>query len=764
MRVRNPGNKPDKTSCKALKMQASQYFAVFAAAVILFSLLPAAIAFASSDNFVDRVLQVWPDHEISLDDVSGAPVLRIAEVTTGAFNATQEFMLTLIHAEWNMTQEQIDEAGGYLDIVNNAGDYYECGKVLSITRESDATLVVIAEADHIYGADCTDKAAFRFPLIVKIIAEGAAQIVVDARDSSLSNGTYTFANAAEGQTHASIEKVSRFERSGILPLIQIDETRIGVLPGGENVISITLPDGYSWENQGDVYFSGGFSGSVWLDGSVNGTNFTDGGKILNLHVDIIESRQTRGSIFLQNFGIRADMDATYGNVTAVFSGTKITGQEIIIAKHIADAPDPNAIKIYNARDLWDVRNNLNGSYILMNDIVDLPAINGGEWAPIGVNSTNASAGGFTGVFDGQGYKIYGLKITEECQYAGLFGYADNAAIKNAGLVGTYINIESTNTDGATFAGGICGYNAGSSINGCYNTGSVSADVSDSADTGGICGYNFGGSISNCDNTGSVSVSASGIADTGGICGYSAGGSVSNCYNTGDVSVFSVNYAPAGGICGSNNGHVSNCYNSGGISAVSSSLAEAGGIAGRNLLSSIADCYNTGDVSAAGALTCAAGGICGRSLVIVGSVPDIYNCYWMSERAQTVNGDPLEDKDKRIIGSEADTATGRLAAAQMKEAANFAGFDFTGVWDISPERNGGYPFLRAFAGFPYAIGDVSGDGRIDMQDVLMIYQHFRGKIALAGPAPAAADVNADGEVNMADVLLLYQYFRGKIGSL
>ena len=63
-----------------------------------------------------------------------------------------------------------------------------------------------------------------------------------------------------------------------------------------------------------------------------------------------------------------------------------------------------------------------------------------------------------------------------------------------------------------------------------------------------------------------------------------------------------------------------------------------------------------------------------------------------------------------------------------------------------------------------LGDVNSSGRIDLQDVLLIYQHFRNKTTLVGDAYQAADVNGDGLVNMVDVLLAYRYFRGKITTL
>jgi len=60
-----------------------------------------------------------------------------------------------------------------------------------------------------------------------------------------------------------------------------------------------------------------------------------------------------------------------------------------------------------------------------------------------------------------------------------------------------------------------------------------------------------------------------------------------------------------------------------------------------------------------------------------------------------------------------------------------------------------------------LGDVTGDGSINMQDVLMIYQHFRGKLTLTADEFLRADVNRDSLITMQDVLLVYQYFRGKI---
>ena len=64
----------------------------------------------------------------------------------------------------------------------------------------------------------------------------------------------------------------------------------------------------------------------------------------------------------------------------------------------------------------------------------------------------------------------------------------------------------------------------------------------------------------------------------------------------------------------------------------------------------------------------------------------------------------------------------------------------------------------------AKGDINSDGTVNMADVLLTYQSFRGKVTLTEEQLVAADVNGDAVVNMQDVLLLYQFYRGKIGSL
>lgn len=59
------------------------------------------------------------------------------------------------------------------------------------------------------------------------------------------------------------------------------------------------------------------------------------------------------------------------------------------------------------------------------------------------------------------------------------------------------------------------------------------------------------------------------------------------------------------------------------------------------------------------------------------------------------------------------------------------------------------------------GDVNKDGRIDVQDVVMVMRHILGKQALSEEQETAADVNFDGMINVQDVSLLMQKSLGLI---
>ena len=367
-----------------------------------------------------------------------------------------------------------------------------------------------------------------------------------------------------------------------------------------------------------------------------------------------------------------------------------------------DAPDLNAMKIYTVEDLDYIRNNLTGSYVLMNDI-DMTDFNSGQWMPIGSNYSNP----FKGIFDGQGHIIRNMSITGDTyQYVGLFGYTSSSAIIiNTGLKDTYINTSYPTS--FAYVGGICGYNSGSIYN-CYNTGEISflnSFSSSACGAGGICGFSTF-SVSSCYNTGNIYSSSY----AGGICGGIHGPIIiSNCYNTGDI--FSSN--TAGGICGFCFGNVSlgdnpidgtgsilNCYNTGGIS----SSRTAGGICGIGA-DSISNCYDVGDILSSSSDSASySGGICGSTSIST----SISNCVTLSSRidARTdveflicsswLIGGGVKKNNlalEGIAGHPINDANGLITQAQAREQVTYEelGWDFGNIWEIVPGYD--YPQFR-----------------------------------------------------------------------
>lgn len=153
--------------------------------------------------------------------------------------------------------------------------------------------------------------------------------------------------------------------------------------------------------------------------------------------------------------------------------------------------------------------NTGAKAVLTSDIT-IPA--GYNWTPIGNSSNN-----YTGTFDGQGHAIGGLKIDGTgTGYQGFVGYLQRGTIQNLTLGPT------CSVTGASYTGGLCGFNNDGYIRNCVNNGAVNGGGAFGG-MGGICGQG-NGTITNCYNTGAVN----GSGDLGGICGTS-NGSITNCY-------------------------------------------------------------------------------------------------------------------------------------------------------------------------------------------------------------------------------------------
>lgn len=166
-----------------------------------------------------------------------------------------------------------------------------------------------------------------------------------------------------------------------------------------------------------------------------------------------------------------------------------------------------------------------------------------EWTPIGSNELNHQ---YAGVFDGNGHTISGVYVNNpSADRAGFFGTANNATIKNLGIVNSHIL-------GKNYVGGIAGRAKEGFIDQVFNEAFVSGNYA-----GGIVGYMSKDSLTNAYNKGKIYSTQY----AAGIAGYKSSGTINATYNIGSIR-------GSGVLCGIS------CYgNSGNSYYISDSFVE-----------------------------------------------------------------------------------------------------------------------------------------------------------------------------------------------
>lgn len=243
----------------------------------------------------------------------------------------------------------------------------------------------------------------------------------------------------------------------------------------------------------------------------------------------------------------------------------------------ANGDSDSFVEISCVDDFFAINNNLSANYILKNDI-DLST------ATVDVVINNEEDNPFSGIFDGGGYTIKGLKITDATtQYVGLFGYV-SGEIRNLTVEGE-INLK--NESQTLYVGGIVGYLSGQ-IKNCVNNVFISTESTVSNSTyetpklflGGFAGKSMG-RIENSVNNATIEDSPTPIDYSemfgyiGGIVGFNASGVVSSCNNNGCVKLLDnatngdskVSTYYIGGISGYSVGTVTTCKNSESVAVI-----------------------------------------------------------------------------------------------------------------------------------------------------------------------------------------------------
>ena len=256
------------------------------------------------------------------------------------------------------------------------------------------------------------------------------------------------------------------------------------------------------------------------------------------------------SVASVNDGLVMAKSAGTATITAKTANNKTATCSITVRD-----PQEGYIKVYSANDFNNIRNNLSGKYVLMNDI-DLTGF--GSWIPIGDPQNR-----FNGVIDGNNHNVT-YKINESATaypsssavsfYYGLIGYAYQNSwnvpteIKNLNVYGS-INTNISSYEVSTqFIGAIAGYAEKINIINCNSNVVINSNsytniegTSVTSYVGGITGWSDGCNIENCINNARVDsklkASFRGTHFCGGICGVAANATnINYCENYGDIRV------------------------------------------------------------------------------------------------------------------------------------------------------------------------------------------------------------------------------------
>lgn len=216
-----------------------------------------------------------------------------------------------------------------------------------------------------------------------------------------------------------------------------------------------------------------------------------------------------------------------------------------------------------------------------------------KWSPITPISEGTKAvPAFSGVFNGNGYTISGLKFDDESQNnVALFGaVAPSGIIKDLKMA----NISFNAGDGVA---AICVSSQGT-IENCEV---LSGQITGSADVAGVCARNYG-VLLNCVNGATVQ----GEVAVGGLTANNSMGLLDGCENKGEV--VGMKEAIVGGLAAINNNYIINCKNSGKVRN-GFSKEGTGGICAQNY-AFVMNCFNSGMIE--GGIS-GIGGICGKLL-------------------------------------------------------------------------------------------------------------------------------------------------------
>jgi len=366
------------------------------------------------------------------------------------------------------------------------------------------------------------------------------------------------------------------------------------------------------------------------------------------------------------------------------------------------------------------------------------------WTPIGTNANK-----FHGTFDGAGFTISGIYISNNSNFQGLFGSIGGAGVvKNLAVASSYIK-------GNNSVGGIAGSNHGKILNSRSSATIVGNRMEAQGGIGGLVGFNNSGEISNSYSAGTVN----GFLNVGGFVGYNIG-RIEASYSTSSVNGSDDHI---GGFVGMNSSIIRNSYSTGAVTCDGGKIiaTDCGGFVGYNYGGKIYTSYSTSKINKNGGWRYNIGGFIGNNIRTLtkfiiedygeklcdkytpaGSIPGL--CGKLTEIAgNIVGGTPVISSSyydtqtsgvKNAIGNKASNGITGKTTSDMKNKGTFTSttpyWNFTSIWNI----NSGYPYLRSSSSSVVPSSSSGGSSSSSSSDPIPSYYIFayEGKDAVNMP--------------------------------
>ncbi|MCD7757136.1 MAG: hypothetical protein LUH45_03065, partial [Clostridiales bacterium] len=448
----------------------------------------------------------------------------------------------------------------------------------------------------------------------------ASSTVTYDEDGFYTDGDTTYYQPAEQNSDGYYEIDNAGKLFWFAALVNGDTTQADITEAVADVdavltADIAIPDGYEWTPIGNNATGSSNIPSSTYSGTFDGQEHTISGLIIETTSNYVGLIGHASYATIQNVTLAEDCSlsgARYvGGIVGYSSGCdffnctnngSVTGSSSYVGGIVG----------WGTRTMTNCTNN--GSITGMSTYV------GGLIGQVGGSNSVISGCTNTGTVIGSGNYV-----------GGVFGYISLGAVTDC--------TNSGSVSGATYVGGVAGYNSGR-LTGCTNTNSGSITGSGQC-VGGVVGFATPSSydsantgiVVECDNYGDVE----GAVAVGGVVGYSYG-KVTSCTNSGSVTGSG---SGVGGVVGYSvaltsssykmDATITNCANHGDVEAP----GYVGGIVGYARDASdyrdctVANCYSIGAVTA----TSYAGGVVGYSY---GSTV-ITNCYYLDTAADSGTG-------------------------------------------------------------------------------------------------------------------------------